>query len=178
MTAHGFAEITEHLMPVPDFVRELRKHVGHDLLLLPGVSGMVINDAGEVLLQRRSDTGRWALIGGILEPGEDPADAVVREVFEETGLRVEPIRAIGIYTTPIITYPNQDRAMYVITAFRCRVISGEPGVNDEESLEVRYFAPDALPDDLRDDFRERIEHALRDELGAVFRYQGRWRFDG
>jgi 8-oxo-dGTP pyrophosphatase MutT (NUDIX family) len=165
-------------MPVPDFVRQLRRKMGHDLLLLPGVSGMVINERGEVLLQRRSDTGKWALIGGILEPGEEPADAVVREVYEETALRVEPVRIIGVYTTPIITYPNQDRAMYVITAFRCRVVSGEPRVNDDESLEVRYFAPDALPQDLRDDFRRRIEHALADQPGAIFTYGGGWRGSG
>src|SRR5205814_6444052 len=99
------------------------------------------------------DTGKWSLIGGMVEPGEEPADAVVRELYEETGLRVEPVRVIGVYTTPVIRYPNGDQAQYVITAFRCRVIEGEPRVNDDESLEVRYFAPDALPE-LRADHRE------------------------
>ena len=71
-------------MPVPDFLKLLREHVGHDLLPLVGVTAVVL-DQEKVLLHRRSDDGRWATPGGILEPGEQPAPAVVREVWEETG---------------------------------------------------------------------------------------------
>ena len=152
-------------MGMSPYVTELRRQMGTRLLLLPGVCGLVFNAAGEVLLHRRSDTGRWAVLGGMLDPDEEPADAVVREVFEETAVRVAPERVTGVYTTPVITYDNGDRAQYVITAFRCRPIAGTPRVNDDESLEVRYFPLDALPD-LRADHALRIRHAV--EPGPVF----------
>jgi 8-oxo-dGTP pyrophosphatase MutT (NUDIX family) len=148
-------------MGMSSYVRQLREQMGHHLLLLPGVSGLVFNDAREILLQRRSDDGRWGVLGGSLDPGEEPADAVAREVFEETGLRVEPERITGVYVTPVVAYANGDRAQYVITAFRCRPVSGTPHVHDDESLEVRYFALDELPA-LRPDHRMRIQHALCD----------------
>ena len=68
-------------MPIPEFVAALRSHVGTGLLWMPGVSGVVIDDAGRLLLGRRADTGQWAIISGILEPGERNAvrDAVVAD---------------------------------------------------------------------------------------------------
>ena len=154
-------------MPVPNFVKQLREKIGHDLLLLPGVSAIVTNDAGHVLLQRRSDFGTWAVIGGMIEPGEEPANAIVREVFEETAVRVEPIRITGVYTSPLITYPNGDRAQYVITVFHCRALGGEPRVNDDESLEVKYFSPHELPE-LRADHKLRIQQAMTTNHEAYF----------
>lgn len=145
-------------MPLSEHLANLRRKVGNDLLLLPGVCALIFNDVGEILMQRRSDTGRWAVIGGMMDPGEEPADALAREVFEETGLRVVPERITGVYLTRVITYPDGNRAQYVITAFRCRPVSGTPHVHDDESLEVRYFPLGALPQ-ISDDHRRRIEHA-------------------
>ncbi len=76
-------------MPIPEFVAALRSHVGTDLLWMPGVSAVVVDDDGRLLLGQRADTGQWAVISGILEPGEDPAVGLVREVREETGLAPE-----------------------------------------------------------------------------------------
>ena len=148
-------------MSIPDYVVRLREKIGHELLLLPGVCGIVLDDGGRVLLNRRADTGQWAVLGGTPEPGEEPADAVVREVLEETGVRVVPERITGVYTTPRITLPNFDQVQYVVTAFRCRPVGGDPHVNDDESLEVHYFEVDDLPA-LRPDHRTRIDHARGD----------------
>jgi 8-oxo-dGTP pyrophosphatase MutT (NUDIX family) len=148
-------------MAIPDFLRRLREKVGHELLLLPGVCALVFDEHGQILLNRRSDSGRWAVLGGIPEPGEELADALVREVREETGVQVLPQRITGVYTSSVICYPNGDQVQYIITAFRCQVVEGQPRVNDDESLEVRYFPVGALPE-LRPDHRRRIEHALRD----------------
>jgi 8-oxo-dGTP pyrophosphatase MutT (NUDIX family) len=126
---------------------------------MPAVSAIVVDVAGRVLLHRSSDNGRWNTIGGVLEPGEEPAAAAVREVLEETGVTVVVERLVGVYTTPEITYANGDRARYVVTAFRCRPVAGEPIVADDESLEVRYFAPDELPT-LRPDQLLRIQDAF------------------
>jgi 8-oxo-dGTP pyrophosphatase MutT (NUDIX family) len=75
-------------MPTPDFIRDIRATAGHQLLWLPGVSAVVFDDEGRVLLGQRADNHRWALISGIPDPGEQPAVAIVREVQEETGVRV------------------------------------------------------------------------------------------
>ena len=87
-------------MGMSDYVRRLRDQVGRELLLMPAVSGLVFNAAGEILLHRRSDDGTWAVIGGMVDPGEEPADAVVREVLEETGVVAEPERLTGVDRTP------------------------------------------------------------------------------
>jgi 8-oxo-dGTP pyrophosphatase MutT (NUDIX family) len=148
-------------MGISSYLRQVRDRVGGQLLLLPGVSAVVFNDAGEILLHRRSDNGKWAIMGGIPDPDEQLADALVREVWEETGVTVEPQRVTGVYTSPIITYPNGDTAQYVIVAFRCRPLRGTPRVNDDESLEVRYFKLDELPE-LSQAHLLRIEHAQND----------------
>ena len=134
-------------MPISEYLRNLRAKIGHDVLLTPGVAAVIVNDRGEVLLQRRSDDGRWGLPGGAMEPGEEPAETLVREVLEETALRVVPERIVGVYSGPDfrVRYENGDEAVIVSITFACRPGPGEPRVNDDESLELRYFAPDALP---------------------------------
>ena len=66
-------------MPLSPYMRDIRAKIGHDVLLQPGVAAIIFNAAGQVLLQRRSDNGEWGLPGGIMEPGEEPAETVVRE---------------------------------------------------------------------------------------------------
>ncbi|MEE1940788.1 NUDIX domain-containing protein [Streptomyces sp. TRM 70361] len=132
-------------MAIPDFIRELRASAGRQLLFLPGVSAVVLDDGGRILLGRRADTGRWAIIGGIPDPGEQPADAVVREVYEETAVRAVPERLLLVQTLDPVRYPNGDVCQFVDIAFRCRAVGGQARVNDDESLDVAWFAPDALP---------------------------------
>jgi 8-oxo-dGTP pyrophosphatase MutT (NUDIX family)/GNAT superfamily N-acetyltransferase len=146
-------------MGAPDFVLALRAAVGHDLLWMPGVSAVVLNDRGEVLLGLRADNGTWSLVSGILEPGEQPAEGLVREVEEETGVVVRVEALTGVWTMPELAYPNGDRAQYLDLCFLCRHVSGEARVNDDESLEVRWFPPDALPP-MPERSRARLERAL------------------
>ncbi|MFC7546197.1 NUDIX domain-containing protein [Plantactinospora sp. GCM10030261] len=131
-------------MAIPEYIRWLRKQVGTDLLWLPSVSAVVLNDAGAVLLGKRSDDGRWSVISGFVEPDEQPAAAVVREVEEETGVIVTPERITSVWAHPHV-YPNGDRCQYLNIGFRCRPVRGEARVNDDESTEVRWFSPDDLP---------------------------------
>ena len=132
-------------MPISPYISSLRVEVGSRLLFLPGVSAVIFDDQGRVLLGERSDNGRWALIAGVMDPGEQPAETVVREVYEETSLHVRPERIVCVITQPPTVYPNGDRCEYVDIAFRCRVLSGEARVNDDESLSVGWFPLDALP---------------------------------
>lgn len=133
-------------MATPDFIREIRATAGHQLLFLPGVSAVVFDDQGRVLLGRRADTGHWSIVGGIPEPGEQPADAVVREVLEETAVHCEAERVVLAQTLePPVTYPNGDICQFMDICFRCRATGGVARVNDDESLEVGWFERDALP---------------------------------
>jgi 8-oxo-dGTP pyrophosphatase MutT (NUDIX family) len=105
-----------------------------------------------------------------MEPGEEPAESLVREVLEETALEVVPERVVGVYSGPDfrVRYSNGDEAMIVSITFACRSLGGEPRVNDDESLELRYFPPDALPS-MESRHAMRIADALRDDPRARFR---------
>lgn len=132
-------------MPIPEYVRTIRAKIGTDLLWMPGVAAVVVDDRGRVLLGRRADTGEWASIAGILEPGEQPADAILREIEEETGVIAEVVDLLALRTDEPIQYPNGDNAQYLTLLFLCRYVSGEAHVADDESLEVAWFPPDDLP---------------------------------
>ena len=131
-------------MPASDYVKKLRARVGHDLIMFPTVSAVVFNDRGEILLGQRSDNGNWSVIAGMMDPGEQPADALVREVEEETGVQVKIERLAGVALHEVV-YGNGDRCHMVNTWFRCRAVGGEARVNDSESIAVGWFAPEALP---------------------------------
>jgi ADP-ribose pyrophosphatase YjhB (NUDIX family) len=127
---------------MPEYLRNLRSKVGHDLVLLPGVSAIVRDSEGRILLVRNADDNLWTLPGGIVEPDESPKDATVREMQEETGLLVDPVRIFGVYGGPQfrVTYPNGDVVSFVSTVFECKVVSGAMAPDHEETLDVRYFA--------------------------------------
>jgi 8-oxo-dGTP pyrophosphatase MutT (NUDIX family) len=154
-------------MPASEFIQNLRRRIGHDLLHLIGVSCVVVNDRREVLLVHSKERGNWMPIGGMVEPGEEPADSVVREVFEETGVEVVPERLVGVFDGPAVTYKNGDRVQYITIVFRCRPVGGSPHVHDDENTDVRYFPAGALPE-LRADHRRNIDDALVDQSAAIF----------
>jgi ADP-ribose pyrophosphatase YjhB (NUDIX family) len=128
-------------MAMSPYLRELREHVGSMRLLLPSVSAHVFDADGRILLVRQRDLEIWSTPGGMIEPDERPADAVVREAWEETGLQVEPVRVAGVYGGPefVVRYANGDETQYVILAFECAVIGGELRHDTDETTEARFF---------------------------------------
>ncbi|MFI5933631.1 NUDIX hydrolase [Actinoplanes sp. NPDC051494] len=157
-------------MPASDYVKGLRARVGHDLIMFPSVSAVVLNDRGELLLGQRSDNLRWALVAGMMDPGEQPAEAIVREVLEETAVEITVERLAGVVQHSVV-YGNGDHCEFVNTWFRCRAVGGEARVNDAESLEVGWFALDDLPE-LNAFTHHRIRTALDDTAPAWFASPG------
>ena len=155
-------------MPIPDFVVELRKLVGQSELWMPAVTA-VVRRRDDVLLVRRADNDAWAPVTGILDPGEDPAVAATRETLEETGvtIRVDRLASVGAGDRNRVTHVNGDLAAYLDLTFACSWVSGEPVVADDESVDVRWWSADALPD-LHPVLVERIEAALSGEERTRF----------
>jgi 8-oxo-dGTP pyrophosphatase MutT (NUDIX family) len=144
-------------VPIPEFIVELRQHIGHALLWLPGITAVVIRDH-QVLLVKRSDNHAWTPVTGIVEPGENPADCAVREVLEEAGIDAAARRLAWVHVTRPITHANGDHAQYLDHVFRMDWLSGEPFPADDESLEARWFDLDKMPE-ISEDMRRRIAYA-------------------
>lgn len=132
---------------MPEYITALRAQIGHAQLILPGVSGAVITGepgAQRALFVRRADNGEWELPSGIVEPDEEPATGLEREILEETGI-VATAERLVLLSTDDWTYPNGDQCRFISMTFRCTYIAGEADVADEESTDVQWFALDDLP---------------------------------
>ncbi|MFF7458825.1 NUDIX domain-containing protein [Kitasatospora sp. NPDC008115] len=132
-------------MAIPEFLADLRAVVGPRMLWLSAVVAVVLDDDGRVLLVQRSDDGCWTPPGGILDPGEQPADGAVRECLEESGIVAVPERLVTVTVSPEVTYPNGDMTQYLELVFRCRPAGGEIRLDEDETLAVGWYALDALP---------------------------------
>lgn len=124
------------------YLTQLRKKVGHDLLLLPSVTVLVFNAANEVLLARHSDRNVWVAPGGMVEVDESPESAAVREMAEETGCQVQLGRLLGVYGGPQfrVRYQNGDEVAYVMTVFEAQIGAAAPTPDGLEILETRFFS--------------------------------------
>jgi ADP-ribose pyrophosphatase YjhB (NUDIX family) len=131
-------------MPIPDFIVELRRHVGHALLWLPAVTAVVVRGQ-QVLLVKRSDNGAWTPVTGIVEPGENPADSAVREVLEESGVHAVARRLAWVHVTSPVVHVNGDHAQYLDHVFQMDWVDGEPFPADDESVEAGWYDVAALP---------------------------------
>ncbi|WP_434317742.1 NUDIX domain-containing protein [Leifsonia sp. P73] len=131
-------------MPMSDYVLSIRERIGNDFLLLPGVTA-VIRDGERFLLARAPHSAEWSLIGGGVEPGEQPAEALAREVFEETGAAVRITGIVGAYGGEplMVDYPNGDRVGYVTTAYECR-LAGKANPDGEEIAELGWYTHEEI----------------------------------
>ena len=109
--------------------------------LVPACGILAVDDLGRVLLQRRRDTGQWAIPMGKQELGETPSQCAIRETQEETGVLTEITGILGVYSDPghIVAYTDGEiRQEWELILFG-RPVSGSPAVNDEAS-DVRWVA--------------------------------------
>jgi 8-oxo-dGTP pyrophosphatase MutT (NUDIX family) len=147
-------------MPTPDFVLDLRRLVGTRPLPLVGVTAVIVRD-GAVLLGRRSDDGALTPITGIVDPGEEPADAARREALEEAGVAIRAVRLAWVHQIPRVTYDNGDQSDYLDLTFLCEWISGEPYPADGEMTDLRWQPLQAL-EEMSEGMAARVRAALHD----------------
>lgn len=130
--------------------------------LIPAASAVVADGDGRILLARRRDNELWTIPGGAMEPGESISQTAVREVKEETGIDVEVVSLIGIYSNPnhVVEYSDGEVRQQFSVCFACLPVGGEPAPSDETS-DVGFFRRDALDRmEIHPSTRLRIEHYL------------------
>lgn len=132
-------------MGMSGYMRRLREKVGHDYVLMPCAGALIRDEAGRVLLVRHVE-GRWQLPGGAIDPDESPAEAARRECLEEASVEIEVGRIVGAFGGPEyrVTYANGDEVGVVSTVFEAEIVAGTPEPGDDETVEVRWFAPGEL----------------------------------
>jgi len=145
------------------------ERIAREARLRMGTSAIIFDEKKNVLLTRRSDNGQWCLPGGAMEPGESVAEACAREVWEETGLHVEVLRLIGVYSDPhrVVVYPDGNKVHIVALSFEAKVNGGELGLS-AETTEFGYFSlEEASKMDMISNHFDRIRDALSGDVGAL-----------
>ncbi len=134
--------------------------------LVPALGTLTVDAGGRILLQRRRDTGQWALPIGKMEIGETPTQCATRETQEETGVLVEPYGLLGIYSDPghIVAYSDGEVRQEYEVILLARPVSGSLGANDEAS-DARWVAPEDLA---RLDIHPTQWRQLDDYLNATY----------
>lgn len=129
------------------YISELRKYVGQRPIINIGATIIVTNDKNELLLNLRSDTGTWGIIGGGMELGESLEETAARELWEEAGLKAERFELLDVLSGKelFFRYPNGDETYTVIVLYKAVGVSGVLHINDGESRCLKYFSVNALP---------------------------------
>jgi ADP-ribose pyrophosphatase YjhB (NUDIX family) len=135
---------------ITSYVTSFRSRIGSECIFVPGVRAIILNEQGEVLLQRRSDNNFWGLPGGGVELYETALEALRREVREETRIIVRGAEPMALYSGPgqRFCYPNGDEVQPFAIAFIVRKWAGHPEADGNEGLELRFWSLDALPCDI------------------------------
>jgi len=133
--------------------------------ILPAVAAIIFNEKGEVLLQKRRDAGRWCVLSGHVEYGEEVEEAMLREIKEETGAEASIVRLIGVYSEPgTQTYHYNGRSVQYITSYFEASFRIDPPAHfsNEETMQLAFFSVDNLPGD----FAQISPYWLSDALDA------------
>lgn len=133
--------------------------------VVPSVTVAVRDDAGRILLIHKIDNDLWALPGGGHDAGESISETAVREVLEETGVAIEVIGLVGLYTNPnhVMKYDDGEVRQQFSICFSGRYLSGRAREDGTETKEVRWVDINKLDElNIHPSMRLRIDHALAD----------------
>jgi 8-oxo-dGTP pyrophosphatase MutT (NUDIX family) len=133
------------------YIEELREIVGHRPLIFVGSVTVIVDDIGRLLLQQRKfPNGSWGITGGLMELGESTEDVARREIYEETGLSVDKLNLINVYSGPqnYIKAENGDEFYVVTVAYYSEGYKGELKIDKSESIKFDFFYPDELPNNI------------------------------
>lgn len=130
-----------------EYIEHLRSKVGNSILMIPSVAAVILDENNRILLQEKSFEA-WSLPAGMIEPGESPGEATVREVKEETGLVVTPNKILGVFGGKKFryTYPNGDSVEYTIILMHCSIFSDTGEITDSETKSLQYYAKESMPE--------------------------------
>ncbi|NDJ78807.1 MAG: NUDIX domain-containing protein [Chloroflexi bacterium] len=140
------------------YLGQLRQVVGHRKLIAVVARAVILNAQRQVLLVRRSDNGRWVMPAGSMELDENIEEALVREVWEETGLTATAWTLIAVYTDPRYSAVTAygDAYQFVSFVFRVDAWQGDLATQTDETTDAAFFDPDHLPDDVPDLYHETL----------------------
>ncbi|MGF0071633.1 MULTISPECIES: NUDIX hydrolase [Streptococcus] len=129
-----------------DYISYIRSKVGHDKVLLTFAGGILSDDEGRVLLQLRGDKKTWAIPGGSMELGESTLDTAKREFFEETGIQVEAVRFLNVYSNFEEIYPNGDKVQTIVMIYEFKALEDFDisDFHNEETLRLRFFSKEEI----------------------------------
>ena len=131
-----------------NYIQEIRAIIGHRPMFMSGAVVLVQNEREEILLQHRTDSKDWGVPGGAMELGETFEQTASRELYEETGLACSHLELLTVMSGEEMyyRYPNGDEVYNITAVFRAVEVNGEIRIADDESIELRYFSRDKLPE--------------------------------
>jgi ADP-ribose pyrophosphatase YjhB (NUDIX family) len=150
---------------------QLRALAGNGRTLISvGARCVLRDDAGRVLLIRRTDNGTWALPAGMMELGESLRDCAVREVREETGLAVRELTPFAVYTRAPADGPDMYGHTYqhITLTVRIDAYEGELLRATDETTDAGWFVAGALPEPLREGVRRSLTDLAAFETAGTF----------
>lgn len=129
-----------------DYVKYIRNIVGNNKIIMTAGAVIIYNDKNEILLQHRGDDHFWGLPGGIMEMGEKPKETAIREALEETGYNIEITGYLGDYHNFHKEWPGGDKAHIICFIYKGKIVSGTMTIDGDETLDLRWYSKDNLPE--------------------------------
>lgn len=130
-----------------NYINDLRRKIGNSTLMIPSVAAVLLDSSNRILLQEK-DGEAWSLPAGMIEPGESPNEAIVREVKEETRLIVTPNKILGVFGGQSFRYiyPNGDKVEYTIILMNCSIVGDTGQITDSETKSLQYYDKKSMPE--------------------------------
>lgn len=129
------------------YISNMRQYIGHAPMLSAGATIVVLKE-NRILLNLRSDTNTWGIPGGATELGETLEETAARELKEETNLIANDFTLLNVFSGKkfYFKYPNGDALYAVVALYLANSVTGNLRISDGESLALKYFGKDELPD--------------------------------